>query len=181
MTNAAPLAKHGPAAFTSKRWQFTIAQPVGWSLQHDFSKSYLQSGTWKTYAGPDSRGTPVLALTVPGSNSITDAELRIGVSKAPTEVATCTTPPDSVRAGSVAKTTINDIAFTRFEAADAAMSHYLDVHSYRVVHNHACYAIDLLVYGTNPEVYDPPATPPFTRQQAFAQLQQALQGFRFTR
>ncbi len=171
---------HSPQ-FASKRWGFTIAYPADSQVQRDFRHSYLQTGTWKTYAVPDSRGPPVVALTMPGSNHITDAEVRIGVSDSQTEVAQCTTPPQAVHAGSVGAVVINGIPFTRFEAGDAAMSHYLDVHSYRVVHAGTCYAIDLLVYGTNPKVYSPPATPPFTRKQAFTRMQDVLNTFRFTK
>lgn len=43
----------------------------------------------------------------------------------------------------------------------------------------ASYAIDLLVYGVNPGVYDPPATPPFSDANAFAAMRTVIQGFRF--
>lgn len=171
---------HSPQ-FASKRWGFTIAYPADSQVQRDFRHSYLQTGTWKTYAAPDSRGLPVIALTMPGSNHITDAEVRIGVSDNGLELAQCTTPPQAVRKGSVGEVVVNGIPFTHFEAGDAAMSHYLDVHGYRVVHAGTCYAIDLLVYGTNPEVYSPPAKPPFTREQAFTRMRAVLDTFRFTK
>ncbi len=167
--------------FSSDEWGFQIDYPSAWTLQRDFDHGYLDNGAWKTYAAPGSKGTPVLALSLPGSNAITAGELRIGVSDAADEVRRCTVPPDAVRPGSVGEARIGDAAFATFEAADAAMSHYLSVRSYRTVHDGRCYAIDLLVTGTNPQVYDPPPTPPFTRAHAFEQLQQALQGFRFTR
>jgi hypothetical protein len=170
---------HSPR-FASQRWGFTINYPVDSQVQPDFRHSYLQTGTWKAYAAPDSHGLPVVALVMPGSDQITDAEVRIGASDSRTDVARCTTPPQAVRAGSVGKVVINGIPFTHFEAGDAAMSHYLDVHGYRVVHAGTCYAIDLLVYGTNPAVYSPPATPPFTRAQAFAWMRAVLDTFRFT-
>jgi hypothetical protein len=165
--------------FASPDWGFSIDLPAGWQVRRGFRGGYLASDAWKTYAAPDSHGTPVIAMAVPGSNHVTAAEIRIGASRSPEEVARCTKPPNATRAGGAGQVTINGIRFTRFDAGDAAMSHYLDVRSYRTVHEGACYAIDLLVYGTNPEVYSPPATPPFTRQQAFARMQQVLQGFRF--
>lgn len=91
------------------------------------------------------------------------------------------TPPDAMRAGSEARVRLDGVEFLRFEAGDAAMSHYLNVRSYRGVHDGRCYAIDLLVYGTRPEVYEPPATPPFTQEAAFARLERALAGFAFDR
>ncbi|HET7358540.1 MAG TPA: hypothetical protein VFJ04_00170 [Rhodanobacteraceae bacterium] len=184
-TAAAAAAGSAPAPglrrFDSATYGFRIDYPSTLAASESFGSSYLANGTWKTYAGPDSSGTPVLDLVLPKSNSITAGELRIGVSDVAGELAQCTTPPDAVRAGSVGHQRIGDADFTTFEAADAAMSHYLSVRSYRVVHAGRCYAIDLLVTGTNPQVYDPPATPPFTADQAFARLQQVVQGFRFTR
>ncbi|HET9818997.1 MAG TPA: hypothetical protein VFP92_07540, partial [Rhodanobacteraceae bacterium] len=161
-------------------WQFTIDVPPGWAIHHGFESSYLANGAWKTYAGPQSQGTPVVALVVPGSNRITDAEIRIGVSKSAAEVGRCTAPPDAVRAGSLGHQAIDGVEFTTSAASDAAMSHHLDVQSYRVVHDDTCYAIDLLVYGVNPQVFDPPATPPFSREQAFIRMQPVLESFRFT-
>lgn len=169
--------------FTSDAYGFAIAYPSDFALQPDFSQSYLQNGSWKTYAGPGSRGQPVAALVLEGSNEVTDAELRIGVSRNAEAVSECTQPPQAFRKGSLELGTVRLAGerFAAWKAADAAMSHYLQVHSYRAVHDGACYAIDLLVYGTNPKVYDPPRRPPFTQQQAFARLEAALKGFRFIR
>ena len=172
-------APEASPAFVSQAWGFRIDVPSGWTLRRNFQSSYLTNDAWKTFAAPGSQGEPVLSLTVPGSNHITDAELRIGVSRAPAEVQRCTTPPSAMRAGSIATQRINGVPFTTFEAADAAMSHHLTVHAFRVVHGGACYAIDLLVFGVNPQVYDPPATPPFSDAKAFAAMRAVIQTFRF--
>jgi len=177
-TNSAPEAS---PAFVSQAWGFRIDVPSGWTLRRDFQSGYLASGAWKAFAAPDSQGEPVLSLTVPGSNHITDAEIRIGASRDPVEVQRCTAPSSAVVAGSVATQRVNGIPFTTFEAADAAMSHHLNVHALRVVHGGACYAIDLLVYGVNPQVYDPPATPPFADAHAFGAMRAVIQTFRFER
>ncbi|HEX5354455.1 MAG TPA: hypothetical protein VFW60_10270 [Rhodanobacteraceae bacterium] len=166
---------------TNDAWGFRIEAPPGWEVRHDFRSGYLANGAWKTFAPPDSQGKPILTLTVPGSNRISDAELRIGASRAAGEVRRCTTPPSAMRPGSVATQRINGVAFTIFEAGDAAMSHHLEVHAWRVLHDGTCYAVDLLVFGVNPQVYDPPATPPFSNAQAFAKMHAVLQTLRFTR
>ena len=165
----------------SSTFGFRIEYPKGWKARPDFRGSYLANGSWKTYAPTDSLGTPVAALVVPGSNYVTDAELRIGVSRAREEVQSCAAQPSSVRAGSTDRERIDGADFVKFEATDAAMSHYLDVHSYRAVHQGACYALDLLVYGVNPQVYDPPPKPPFSKQQAFVEMRGVLRSFHFTR
>jgi hypothetical protein len=173
--SSAPTSSH---AFVSKAWGFRIDAPPGWTLRRDFQSSYLANGAWKTFATPDSQGRPVLSLTMPDSNQVTDAEIRIGASRVPAEVQRCTAPPSALR-GNVGTERINGIDFTTFEAADAAMSHHLDVHAYRVVHGGACYAIDLLVFGVNPEVYDPPATPPFSDAHAFDAMRAVMRTFGF--
>jgi hypothetical protein len=165
----------------SAAFGFRIEYPTGWTARREFRGGYLANDAWKTDAKPDSQGTPVAALVVPGSNDITDAELRIGVSRAAEEVRSCATPPSSVRAGSTGRERIDDADFVKFEAEDAAMSHYLVVHGYRAVHEGACYALDLLVYGVDPRVYDPPAKPPFPQDHAFAAMHEVLRSFRFTR
>lgn len=175
----ASSAREASHAFVSNVWGFRINIPSGWTLRRDFQSSYLSNDAWKTFAAPGSQGEPVLSLTGPGSNHITDAEIRIGVSRAQQEVQRCTAPPSAVRAGSVATQRIDGVPFTTFEAADAAMSHHLDVHAFRVVHGGACYAIDLLVFGVNPQVYDPPATPPFSDAKAFDAMRVVIQTFRF--
>ncbi|HJP99247.1 MAG TPA: hypothetical protein VJ862_11840 [Rhodanobacteraceae bacterium] len=176
----ATAAGEAASRFTSQRWGFSIDHPADWQVRRGFRGGYLATGAWKTYAAPGSHGTPVVALEAPGSDHITAAEIRIGASRSPPELARCMKPPNAVRAGSIGDVRINGIHFTRFDAGNAAMSHYLDVRSYRSVHEGACYAVDLLVCGTNPGVYSPPATPPFTREQAFAKMQQLLRSFRFT-
>ncbi len=167
--------------FRSARLGFRIDYPDAMASHVRFDSKYLANDAWKTYAPEGSTGTEVLMLTLPGSNDVTAGELRIGISSGEKEVAHCEVPPANADKSSIGKTTLNGTAFTRFHAADAGMSHYLKVHSYRTVHGGYCYAIDLLVTGTNPKVYDPPRQPPFSNEAAFKQLHQALQGFRFTR
>lgn len=179
-TAASPAASAGHAnTFVSDAWGFRIDVPPGWTVRRDFQSSYLANGAWKSFAPPDSHGQPGLALAMPGSNKITDAEIRIGASRDAQELHGCTTPPSAVHPGSAATRRINGVAFTTFEAADAAMSHHLDVHAYRTVRNGTCYAIDLLVFGVNPAVYDPPATPPFSDSHAFAAMRNVLQSLQF--
>lgn len=165
----------------SAAFGFRIAYPKDWTARRDFRGGYLANGDWKAYAAADSQGTPVAVLVVPGSNHITDAELRIGVSRGHDEVRACATLPSSARSGSKAHEQIDGAAFVRFDAGDAAMSHYLDVHSYRVVHEGACYALDLLIYGVDPRVYGLPPKPPFSKAQAFAEMHKVLRTFQFTR
>lgn len=173
---ATPLRRYADSG-----WGFRLNQPKGWKALPGFSRSYLANAQWKAFAGPDSHGTPIVSLVMPGSNRITDAEIRIGASRDPAALADCKKPPDAARSDNVRQRVIGDSDFTAFTASDAAMSHRLLVHGYRTLHEGACYAIDLMVYGTDPRVYDPPATPPFSDDEAFARMQEILASFRFTR
>jgi hypothetical protein len=174
---SAPLAAAGPT-YSDSRQGFAIAIPAGMQLRHDFRRSYLGDASWKAFAGADDHGTPAIALVLDGSNRITAAELRIGIGTDSDALAHCRDVPASSAAPASDATTLAGAPAIHFHAADAAMSHYLDVDSYRVVHAGRCYAIDLLLTGTRPEVYDPPATPPFDRADAQRQLHEALNGFR---
>jgi hypothetical protein len=166
--------------FASAAWGFRIDVPAGWTVRRDFGSRYLANDAWKSFAAPDSHGQPVLALSLPGSNNITDAEIRIGASRDARELRGCTTPPAAVRPGSLETRHVHGVPFAYFEAADAAMSHHLLVHAYRTVLGGTCYAIDLLVFGVNPAVYDPPATPPFSDAHAFDRMHAVLQSLAFT-
>jgi hypothetical protein len=178
-----PTAERSAASatrtFESTIYGFAITYPAGLEATSTFEGSYLESGGWKASAGPDEgEGTPVLALVMPGSDQITAGALRIGQSREAAGLASCTEVPAAF-ADSAGRTVIDGTAFTIFDGRDAAMSHHLATKSYRTVHDGACYAIDVIVTGTSPEVYDPPAIPPFTQAEAFAVLTPVMEGFRF--
>jgi hypothetical protein len=162
---------------TDTQHGFALAVPAGMALRHDFQRSYLGDGAWKAFAGPDSHGEPAAALVLDGSNGITAAELRLGIGTDAEALAHCRELPASATSGSDT-VVLAGVPFIHFHAGDAAMSHYLEVESYRAVHAGRCYAIDLLLTGTRPEVYDPPASPPFDHDTAWQKLHGALGGFR---
>ncbi|MEI7037056.1 hypothetical protein [Fulvimonas yonginensis] len=157
-----------------------IAVPQGMHLRRDFRRDYLGDAGWKAFADADGHGRPVLALVLDGSDAITTAELRIGMGSDAQALAHCRDVPPSGVAPEASTVTLDGVPFLRFHAADAAMSHYREVEAYHAVHAGRCYAIDLLLTGTRPEVYDPPATPPFDRVAAKVKLQRALASLRFT-
>ena len=178
----APVA---PAAITAERnfvdaaLGFSLAVPRGMHLQHDFQRNYLDAATWKAFSEPGSRGTAAAALRLDRSNQITAAELRVGVSADPAAVTHCTDVPANGLPTGSDKVSLDGTDFVHFHADDAAMSHYLHVEGYRAMHHRRCYAIDLWISGTRPEVYDPPRPVPFARDDAMRQLHDALAGFRF--
>jgi hypothetical protein len=178
--SASPTPSANTKTFVSHRYDIRLNYPANLELHHDFKHGYLDNGSWKTYVGPDSPdGTPLVALVMPQSNDVTSGALRIGVSRKPRALETCTDLPQAARPKTQGTTTVSGVPFTTFKAADAAMSHYLSVRSFRAVHNGTCYAVDVLVYGTNPKVYSPPRTPPFTKSDVFARLVPVVKGLKF--
>ncbi|KAF1017048.1 MAG: hypothetical protein GAK31_00307 [Stenotrophomonas maltophilia] len=171
---AAAPAQDATAAFSEDApGGLRVAAVPGMHAAPDFKRSYLALDSWKLFAEPGSQGTPLVALVRDGSNEITAAELRIGRSTDAAAVKACLALPAEATsaADSVA---VGGVPFTHFSSGDAAMSHYLSAESYRAVQGGACYAIDLVVNGIRPEVYDPPRVAPFPQDDAKAQLQKAL-------
>ncbi|MCW6026700.1 hypothetical protein K4043_01585 [Stenotrophomonas sp. SRS1] len=152
-----------------------VGPVAGTRVAHDFQRDYLASPAWKLFAPPDSVGTPLVALVLDGSDRLTAGELRIGRSDNAAAIKTCLEMPAEATGPAVAATVdIGGVPFTHFTVGDAAMSHYVNAESYRAVHGGGCYAIDLVVAGTRPEVYDPPPTPPFAQEEAASRLAEAL-------
>lgn len=168
------------AQFADEALGIAVLQTPGFGLRRDFRRDYLANADWKTYAGGDS-GSPLLALVLDGSNAITAAELRIGTSNEASAVDHCQDIADSAESVASDEVQIDGQPFRHFRAGDAAMSHYLQVEAYRAVRHGRCFAIDLLITGTRPEVFDPPRQPPFDEATARARLQEALAAVRFTR
>lgn len=171
----APVYHEGPAGIA-------VGPVAGVRVAQDFQRDYLASPTWKLFASPDSVGTPLVALVLEGSDRVTAGELRIGRSEDAAAVDACLELPAEAT-GPVAATTVDigGVPFTHFTVGDAAMSHYVNAESYRAVRDGSCYAIDLVVAGIRPEVYDPPKVPPFTQADAASRLAEALKAVYWVR
>lgn len=169
------------AQFVDEALGVAILPLPGFTLRRDFRRNYLANDAWKAFAEPDSHGKALAALVLEGSNEVTAAELRLGISNEPDAVATCLEVSDSALPSPRDEIRIDGQPFRHFRASDAAMSHYLTVDAYRAVRQDHCYAIDLLIVGTRPDVYDPPRTPPFDAATAQARLREALGAIRFVK
>ncbi|ROP80197.1 hypothetical protein EDF74_1266 [Stenotrophomonas rhizophila] len=188
---AAKAADPGPASTTaghpSPVYQeggsgIAVGPVAGVRVVHDFQREYLASPSWKLFASPDSMGTPLVALVLEGSDRVTAGELRIGRSEDAAAVNACLELPAEATGPTAATTVdIGGVPFTHFTVGDAAMSHYVNAESYRAVRDGSCYAIDLVVAGTRPEVYDPPKVPPFTQADAASRLAEALKAVYWVR
>lgn len=177
-TPTAPAIAPAHAQYVNREYALAVSYPATLGSSHRATAAPMDAGRWKLDAGTRSHGRTLLALTLPGSNRVTSATLRIGASRDPRALHACLRPPAGARTDD-RPVRIGGVDFTRFALAEGAMSHYLSARAYRAVHDGTCYAIDLRVSGTRPEVYDPPATPPFSQQVAMQQLLALLTGIRF--
>ncbi|KRG68281.1 hypothetical protein [Pseudoxanthomonas dokdonensis] len=169
-----PLFEHAPEAIA-------VLPIADFSLhQTDLpDDDFAFDRSWK--ADADAPGQLLAMLVLDDSNAVTAAAMRLGSSNDPQALAHCLQAPSAARAGDGDEVRIDGQPFRHFSAADAAMSHYRTMEAYRAVRNGYCVAIDLIVQGVRPDVYDPPRTAPFTADVASSRLQQALQAVRFTR
>jgi len=159
--------------YAESRPGVAIRSVTGVQVEDNFKRSYLGLDSWKLFAPRDSLGMPLVAVVLDGSDEVTAAELRIGRSDEDTAVSDCLSLPAEA-SGPARTTTIDGVEFIHYPAGDAAMSHYVQADSYRGLLGERCYAIDLLVSGTRPEVYSPARQPPFSVDDAKARLRQVL-------
>lgn len=180
--SAADSPDSDSARFVSQKYGLVFAYPTDLVIHHDFQPGYFLDERWNTYVPEDVAGDALLALRLPDSNEVTKAVLRLGASDAPEAVQHCLLPPATVARVSrheATSTRIGGVRLQRVTHSGAGMSHYLHRRSFRTVHNGRCIAIDLIVAGTNPKVYAPPRTPPFSVDVAFRRLAALLQGLQF--
>lgn len=165
--------------FRSEKYGVELAYPEDGVQGSDGATGYFDNHGWRVGAGPGEQGERLLALRLDGSDNVTAGELRLGASRDPARLKDCTAPGNLAGVRKTGDTRLAGVTFTTFRGGDAGMSHYQNVRAYRAVRDHTCYAIDLVVEGTNPEVYDPPRKPPFSQEQAFHRLRTLLAGFSF--
>lgn len=143
----------------------------------DPSAGYFDSGSWQVADGAP--GKRLITLSLAGSNEITTGLWRLGASRNPAAVDDCLLPPPDAQAMS-STITVGGQPFHGFTLSDAGMSHFQRIEGYRAVVDGVCYAIDLIVQGTNGEVYDPPREAPYSRDEAMALLRAISDGVSLT-
>lgn len=137
------------------------------------ASGYFDNGGWQVADGAP--GEHLLLLKLPKSDEITTGLWRLGASRNANAVTACLSLPDNAQT-LPETTTIGGRPVQGFTTGDAGMSHFQTIQGYRAVIDDTCYAIDLIVEGTNGEVYDPPREPPFARDDAMQRLQQINDG-----
>ncbi|WP_106419925.1 hypothetical protein [Salinicola tamaricis] len=138
-------------------------------------QGYFDNGSWKLDASAP--GEALITLALPGSDAITTGLWRLGISRDPEAVRQCQRPPANAQRES-SPSTLDGHAVVVFTQNDAGMNHFREVESYRSVIAATCYAIDLIVEGSNGDVYDPPRQAPFSREAAHQALREINAGLR---
>ena len=165
------------STYTNATYGFSISYPNAFIATSTFASSYLLPTYWNINAS-EGTGEQVVTIEYPGSNDVLSSELRIGVSNEANQVNAC----DKFPSGTIKSThAIGGEEFYVGTLSDAAMSHFSTTRSYRIVKNGFCFALDLVSFGTNPEVYDPPRSVPFNEKTAEAVLDQVAESFVFTK
>ncbi len=162
--------------YINETFKFKISYPSSFIVAEKFVNSYLLPTHWNVYAKDEKKGIPVVSFRIPNSDEILMGEVRIGVTADKDEIASCLLPPYPVP---VKKIQVNGHDFSVFETSDAAMNHFSSVTGYRIIHENHCFAIDVLFYGSNGDVYDPPREPAFNRVSAEKKLEKIIQSFEF--
>lgn len=166
--------------FSSPTHGVAMQYPTTLQVAHGFKSNYFMRARWNPDAQPDARGKGLLTLTLPESNKLITGQLRLGASTRTSKARAECTLPNSGHLGPTTRTTIDGIQFRRRDTSDAGMNHFLLRHAYRGTANGRCYAIDLIVFGTNPGVYPGNPTPPMTKRQAMQRLVPLLDGLSFS-
>ncbi len=165
------------STYTNTTYGFSIDYPNDFIATSTFASSYLLPTYWNIYSTEGS-GDEVVAIEYPDSNNVLSTELRIGVSDETSSIRACDAFDQNVA------TSTHAIAGRQFFVgtdSNAAMSHFSYTKSYRIVHDGKCFALDLVSFGTNPEVYSPPKTVPFDEKTAEAAFEQVVESFVFTK
>ena len=177
-SNIASNAKNPVGAlskYIDQQYGFQIIYPATLSATSTFSSSYLLPNSWNVNA-KETAGDQIVDIIYPESNEVLSAEIRIGGSAEPAGVGSCFSFDKNFATSTLM---INGIRFVRSISSDAAMSHFSNITSFRTLHNGACIAIDEVIYGTNPDVYDPPRSLPFDKILSGAILDNVVASFTF--
>lgn len=142
--------------------------------RRETTAGYWITSTWRVDAAANQPGEAVADWVLTGSNDVMQAFLRFGFSAASESVEHCLSPAIGDATTATNQVMLGGLPFTHYGFSDAGMSHFIEVDAYRSHHAGRCLAIDLVVQGTNPLVYDPPRQEPFSQAQAKHELHALL-------
>lgn len=135
--------------YRNEHYRFEFKYPPDLHPTTTFSTQDILPGRWRAMAGPEDRGTPVVAIPIVHLGDRTayprfyDVEFRVGVGGAGVS---CRAGNGERPIGSIA---INGVPFDQYEFSDAAMMKYVSGISYRTQRGGRCFAIEQLRAGSN--------------------------------
>ncbi|MGC9603521.1 MAG: hypothetical protein ABSF47_03575 [Minisyncoccia bacterium] len=181
------------AVYVNEEYGFEIQYPKNITPTSDFGTFYHLPALWRSGALTDengqSNGKPIISIPVFYAESndsyprYFSAQLRIGASADPKDVATCLENDQGYTTEPKSDTTINGVDFKKFEFSDAAMMQYLKVASYRIIHNGVCFAVEQIETGSHYRD-DPPSAKDIPDAQLnayFESINDIVKTFRFTK
>jgi len=145
----------GKAIFTDGEHGFSLEYPDSDQSEYTFASYYHLPATWRAGALTDATGTPIISIVgyridQPASYPrYFDAEVRIGASKDPKELAACLSAATDQGEVALPDVTLGGTTFKAFSFSSAGMMQYLKGISYRAIHNGSCIAIEQLETGSN--------------------------------
>ncbi|MDB5194917.1 MAG: hypothetical protein JWO84_101 [Parcubacteria group bacterium] len=178
----------GQAIFSDGEHGFTIRYLQSYETDYTFASFYHLPANWRAQALATGTGTPVIAIIGSRTQSdhsyprYYDAEVRIGASSDPKEVARCLVPATDQGEQQLPDVTLGETSFKAFSFQDAAMMQYLKGVSYRTLHNGSCIAVEKLATGSS-YADDPKSKddiPQATLDQAYAALDAVVATFAFS-
>ncbi len=161
-------------------YDFQFIYPSHLKTSRQFEPGYLQDGRWSWF-GNKEQGHSLVSVSLPTTaQKTTMAEIRIGVSEDPDVVQTCRALPSNARPDSLKTVQHRGTTYTFFSGGDAAMNKSVAVQAYRTVYRNRCYSTELMVYGTDPDVLDPPDYAAMKPDEAMTRLASLWRQMDFT-
>jgi hypothetical protein len=177
----------GQAIFTDGQYGFSIRYPDTYTVDYTFQSFYHLPANWRENAAPEGTGTPIISIVSYRTQSdhsfprYFDAEVRIGASTDPKEIARCESIASEQGERQLPDVTLGGTTFKAFAFESAGMMQYVKGISYRTIHNGACIAIEKLQTGSS--YRDDPVSaddiPQTTLDAAYASLDAVVDTFAF--
>ncbi len=177
----------GMSLFSDGEFGFTVQYPQEFLTDYTFATYYHLSANWRANALAEGTGTPIISITSFRTKSdhayprYYDAEVRIGASHDPKELARCLVPATEQNEHQVADVRLGGTSFKAFSFESAGMMQYLRGVSYRTVHDGSCIAIEQLAAGSSYRE-DPPSNQDMTDTALaakYAELAKVVDTFTF--
>ncbi len=181
------MSLSGLAIYTNGEYGFTLHYPDTAQVEDTFTTYYHLPGYWRVSALNDATGTPIVSIAtyrIQSENSYPryfDAEVRVGASSDPKEVAGCLKATPDQGETALPDRMIHGISWKAFAFESAGMMQYEKGISYRTMHNGRCVALEQIQTGSSYRD-DPPSAkdvPDVTLQARYGELDAIIQSFAF--